>query len=97
VDGLEARTRASQGEQRTTALALRLAAHRLCIEITDEEPVLLLDDVLSELDAHRAVALLEQLAAEQTLLTTAGTLPEVVRPARVVHVVEGNIAVGNAS
>ena len=48
---MPARTHASQGEQRTLALALRLAAHRLVAERTGSTPVLVLDDVLSELDA----------------------------------------------
>ena len=50
LDGLPARTHASQGEQRTLALAMRLAAHRLVAERTGSTPVLVLDDVLSELD-----------------------------------------------
>ena len=54
INELPARTHASQGEQRTLALALRLAAHRLVAERTGSTPVLVLDDVLSELDAGRA-------------------------------------------
>ena len=50
IDGLPARTHASQGEQRTLALALRLAAHRLVADKAGSAPVLVLDDVLSELD-----------------------------------------------
>ena len=73
VGGLESRTHASQGEQRTLALALRLGGHRLCTEVTGSAPVLLLDDVFSELDDQRAVALVAHLDAGQTLVTTAGT------------------------
>ena len=51
---MPARTHASQGEQRTLALALRLGAHRLVAERTGSTPVLVLDDVLSELDPGRA-------------------------------------------
>ena len=76
VAGLDARTRASQGEQRSLALALRLAGHRVVTEVTGEVPVLLLDDVFSELDARRGAALVERLDATQTLITTAGALPE---------------------
>ena len=76
VAGLDARTRASQGEQRTLALALRLAGHRVVAEVTGEDPVLLLDDVFSELDEHRGAALVERLDATQTLITTAGQLPD---------------------
>jgi DNA replication and repair protein RecF len=75
VADLDARTHASQGEQRTLALALRLAGHRLVTEVTGCTPVLLLDDVFSELDDQRAMALVERLPPGQTLLTTAGSLP----------------------
>ena len=70
VDGLDSRSHASQGEQRTLALALRLAGHRLCTDVTGTPPVLLLDDVFSELDNQRAAALLAHLDAGQTLVTT---------------------------
>jgi DNA replication and repair protein RecF len=70
VDGRDARYEASQGEQRSLVLALRLAAHRVIREITGEEPVLLLDDVFSELDVDRAVALQAALPPSQTVVTT---------------------------
>jgi DNA replication and repair protein RecF len=89
VRGLDARTHASQGEQRTLALALRLGGHRLCTEITGSAPVLLLDDVFSELDAARSSALVTHLVAGQTLLTTAGEVPPGVRPEHVVRVDSG--------
>ena len=54
IDGMPARTHASQGEQRTLALALRLAAHRLVTDKAGSAPVLVLDDVLSELDPGAA-------------------------------------------
>lgn len=75
LDGRDTRWQASQGEQRTVALALRLAGHEVVTSITGTEPVLLLDDVFSELDAHRTRALVANLPAGQTLLTTAGPLP----------------------
>ena len=52
IDGLDARYQASQGEQRTLALALRLAGHLVVRELAGAAPVLLLDDVFSELDAQ---------------------------------------------
>jgi DNA replication and repair protein RecF len=91
VAGLESRTHASQGEQRTLALALRLAGHRLCATLTGVSPVLLLDDVFSELDDHRARALLARLDAEQTLITTAGALPHGVHAARALTVEDGRV------
>jgi DNA replication and repair protein RecF len=75
IEGLDARHQASQGEQRTLALALRLAGHMVVRELAGAAPVLLLDDVFSELDAHRAAALVHNLPPGQTLLTTAGELP----------------------
>jgi DNA replication and repair protein RecF len=91
VDAHEARTHTSQGEQRSLAVALRLSAHQVCIAVTGEEPVLLLDDVFSELDPQRSAALLRQLHAEQTLLTTASALPDGVHPGRVLRVNDGHL------
>jgi DNA replication and repair protein RecF len=91
VNHLDSRTHASQGEQRTLSLALRLAGHRVVAEVTGEDPVLLLDDVFSELDDHRANALVDRLPATQTLLTTAGSLPPGVTPASQVRVASGRI------
>jgi DNA replication and repair protein RecF len=91
VGGMESRTHASQGEQRTLALALRLGGHRLCAELTGTAPVLLLDDVFSELDEQRAVALVAHLDAAQTLVTTAGSVPHGVAADRVLRVDAGHI------
>ena len=73
--GRPARTHASQGEQRSLALALRLAVHRELADAAGQSPLLLLDDVFSELDPERSKGVLKALESEQTLLTTAGTLP----------------------
>ncbi|MDE0613449.1 MAG: DNA replication/repair protein RecF [bacterium] len=75
LDGRPARTHASQGEQRSLALALRLAVHRELERATGQSPLLLLDDVFSELDPQRSRGVLGALQSEQTLLTTAGALP----------------------
>ena len=97
VGALPARTHASQGEQRTLALALRLAAHRLVAERTGSTPVLVLDDVLSELDLGRAAALLEHLPDGQIIITTAGEAPAAVEPERVLRVVAGILHDGASS
>ncbi len=89
IGGLPARTHTSQGEQRSLALALRLAAHQLATERLGVPPVLLLDDVFSELDSHRARALLADLPAGQALLTTAMPPPTAIAAARVVTVEPG--------
>jgi DNA replication and repair protein RecF len=80
IGGLDSRTHASQGEQRTLALALRLAGPRVCAEIVGSAPVLLLDDVFSELDEQRASSLVKHLPTGQTLVTTAGSVPAGVSP-----------------
>lgn len=61
---------ASRGQQRTAALALRLAEARLLRDRSGEQPVLLLDDVLSELDEHRRGSVLEALEADQVIITS---------------------------
>lgn len=72
IDGHEARVHGSQGEQRTMALAIKLAAHRAVAATVDESPVLLLDDVFSELDPNRASALASALPPDtQTMITSA--------------------------
>jgi DNA replication and repair protein RecF len=72
LDDREARTLASQGEQRTVALAVKLAAHDAVSEAVSDQPVLLLDDVFSELDPERAKALAGALPeSTQTMITTA--------------------------
>ena len=75
LDGLASRSEASQGEQRTLALALRLSAHRLITDRLGEPPLLLLDDVLSELDPDRSRALLANLPPGQTVISSASELP----------------------
>ncbi len=83
LGGLPGRTHASQGEQRSLALALQLAAHQLATERLGSAPVLLLDDVFSELDPFRAKALLAGLPPGQTMLTTALPAPPEVSPAKI--------------
>jgi len=89
LDGLPSRTHASQGEQRSLALALQLAAHQLATERLGSAPLLLLDDVFSELDPFRSRALLAGLPPGQTLLTTALPAPPEVAAAKVYVMVAG--------
>lgn len=94
INGLPARTHASQGEQRTLALSLRLAAHRLVAERVGSTPVLVLDDVLSELDEGRAAALLRDLPAGQVVITTAAPLPVAAHPDHLITIDGGAIVDG---
>jgi len=96
LNGLPARTHASQGEQRTLALAMRLAAHRLVAERTGSTPVLVLDDVLSELDPDRATALLANLPAGQVVITSASPLPASAEPERVIEIRSGTVVADRA-
>jgi DNA replication and repair protein RecF len=91
ISGMPARTHASQGEQRSLSLALRLGGHELVTEFARSAPILLLDDVFSELDPDRSVALLRALPDGQSLLTTAGVLPQGLQPEQVVSVREGRL------
>lgn len=80
LDGRDARRQASQGEQRSLALALRLAGHELVRQQRNLDPLLLLDDVFSELDPLRSDQLLRLLPKGQTLVTTASPLPSGMNP-----------------
>jgi DNA replication and repair protein RecF len=93
ISQLPARTHASQGEQRSLALALRLAGHAVVTEAIGTPPTLLLDDVFSELDPARSAALLAHLPAGQAVLTTAGPVPEGSNPQATVRVRAGSATV----
>ncbi len=67
--GIDLRKFGSQGQQRTAALVIKLAEIEYYYKESGEKPVLLLDDVLSELDEKRRTALLEATAGTQTILT----------------------------
>lgn len=72
IDGMPADAFASRAQQRTAALAMRLAEASYLRRALGDDPVVLLDDVLSELDARRRRALLEYIDTfQQTLVTTA--------------------------
>jgi DNA replication and repair protein RecF len=91
IGGLPARTQASQGEQRSLALALRLGGHAVVTASAGSAPILLLDDVFSELDPSRCAALIACLPSGQALLTTAGPVPPGIHAASTVHVKRGMV------
>jgi DNA replication and repair protein RecF len=72
INAAHSRLYGSQGQQRTAALAVKLAEIELMRETAGTYPVLLLDDVLSELDEHRQKYLMEQIRPMQVILTCTG-------------------------
>ena len=71
IAGRDARTFGSQGQQRSVVLALKMAEVGICAEVVGEQPLLLLDDVMSELDATRREAIMRFVGGGiQTVVTT---------------------------
>ena len=96
--GIDIRRFGSQGQQRTAALSLKLSEIELVRQIIKDTPVLLLDDVLSELDKHRQNYLLDSIHDIQTLITCTG-LDEFVNHRfsinKVFHVQNGHVSKEN--
>ena len=94
TNGIDIRKYGSQGQQRTAALSLKLAEIELVKKIVKDYPVLLLDDVLSELDSKRQEHLLSEITHIQTLITCTG-LDEFVnskfRMDKIFKIVEGTV------
>lgn len=92
IDGREAKTYSSQGQTRTAALALKLAEREIYRSAAGEYPVLLLDDVLSELDPRRQEFVLNRIAGGQVFITCCeeDRLPELLG-GKVFHVEQGRI------
>ncbi len=105
VNGIDIRRFGSQGQQRTAALSLKLAEIELVKDLVKDDPVLLLDDVLSELDGSRQEHLLDGIDSIQTMITCTGLEDFVSRRFRIdriYRVAEGTVtsekeqeAVGN--
>lgn len=72
INGVDVRKFGSQGQQRTAALSLKLSEIELVKKITKDTPILLLDDVLSELDGNRQNFLLNSIGDIQTIITCTG-------------------------
>ena len=92
IDGRDARQYASQGQTRTAALAMKLAEREIYHNAFGEYPVLLLDDVLSELDPRRQEFVLNRIAGGQVFITCCedDRLPQLLG-GRVFHVSRGEI------
>jgi len=82
INGTDAKKYGSQGQQRTIALSLKLAEIRIAKQLLDEPPVLLLDDVLSELDLDRQRFLVSEIDDVQLFITSAELNDEVIRDLR---------------
>ena len=94
VNGIDIRKYGSQGQQRTAALSLKLSEIEIVKKSIHNTPVLLLDDVLSELDSSRQNYLLNSISDIQTIITCTG-LEEFVRNRfhinKVFHVENGEV------
>jgi DNA replication and repair protein RecF len=89
LGGNSARTFASQGQQRSLALALKLAEGEIIKKECGEYPVFLLDDVLSELDSARRSYLIEEIRNKQVIMTTCELDPTLYPTARIIEVENG--------
>ena len=92
IDGRDAQSYASPGQTRTAALSMKLAEREIYKNATGEYPVLLLDDVLSELDPKRQEFVLNRIAGGQVFITCCedDRLPQMLG-GRVFHVEQGII------
>ena len=94
VNGIDVRTYGSQGQQRTAALSLKLAEIELVKSLIHDTPVMLLDDVMSELDSNRRNYLLDSIKDIQTVVTCTGYddfIKSRLTIDRIYEVVNGNI------
>ncbi len=94
IDGVDVRKFGSQGQQRTAALSLKLAQLELFAAETGEYPVLLLDDVFSELDERRQRKLVEKLEKHQTVVTCThldGVTADAFKDAKLFRVEKGTV------
>lgn len=94
VNGVNMRNFGSQGQQRTCALSLKLAELNLIREETGEEAILLLDDVMSELDATRQEYLIKTLKNNQLFITTTDIDENILKSfpdAKIIYIEKGEI------
>ncbi len=95
INNIDAKKFGSQGQQRTAALALKLAEINLITEEKEETPILLLDDVMSELDSERQKYLVNSLKDVQIFLTTTELVEEVrsnLPNGKIINVKKGEIS-----
>ena len=98
INGMDIRTYGSQGQQRTASLSMKLAEIELIKQETGQSPVLLLDDVFSELDKNRQRFLIESMKDVQIFVTAAGIedgLMDILPKGNVYYVDNGKISIYN--
>jgi DNA replication and repair protein RecF len=93
LDSKPARIYGSQGQQRSSVLAVKLAQCEYINSERDEYPVLLLDDVMSELDAHRRSYLSDRIRDKQVIITCTDIDKKTASDARIFHVSGGKVNV----
>lgn len=93
LNGLDVRTYGSQGQIRTTALSMKLAEVEMMEQETGRKPVLLLDDVMSELDEKRQRLMVESIEKHQTIITCTGVEDSIrkMEKAKVFYVRKGTV------
>lgn len=92
INGKEARVYASQGQQRTAALSMKIAQADYIQSVKGEYPVLLLDDIMSELDINRRMYLSQKIRDKQVLITSTDTdLIESTQDTRLLHIKNGSV------
>ncbi|MGB5791955.1 MAG: hypothetical protein WBG68_03770, partial [Poseidonibacter sp.] len=97
INGIESKKFASQGQVRTIALSLKLSEISIIRNSLDENPILILDDVLSELDPIRQNQLIQYISDLQTFITTTeinSLMKEHIREAKMIQVKKGSITEG---
>ncbi len=89
LNGSDTRVYASQGQQRSIALAMKLSEGEISKQVTGEYPVFLLDDILSELDRSRKEYILSGFEGRQVIITCCEEIPELKQAASVFSVKKG--------
>ena len=91
LDGQPGKIYGSQGQQRSAVLAMKLAEATVAGDVLGEHPVMLLDDVLSELDDARQTYLLTRIEDKQTFVTTCDSAAFARTNGKIVHVKGGEV------
>lgn len=91
INERDAKAYASQGQQRSAVLSLKLAEAAAVKRVTGEHPVMLLDDVLSELDSGRQAYLLNRMQGKQTMVTTCDAHPFLQTSGKIISMHNGEL------